>query len=301
MINTISISKNVTSDFYTLQPFYFNSRPLEEKSAPRWGMTLLSAGTMRFRWNEDNQNRTEVFRKIFSGKQPCSGRCSQGDHVCDCKRQVVPIELIHSKIVVRAEQPKDTFGMQADGIITNNRLLVPTVTVADCVPLFLYDTKTGATGAFHSGWKGTGIIGEGVRMLCETYGTEPKNICAAIGAHIGNCCYFVDEERARYFITNFGENCITKREKNQTGTEENPSLAYSLSLTEANLSVLRKSGIEEQNIVVATDCTCCTTDPGDKNRYVFGSFRRQAAFLPGQLSNEERSKKMTVQAAFVIS
>ncbi len=299
-MNFINASKTSQDSFYTLQPFYFNGKPLD--NAPVWGMTLLKAGSMRFRWNEDNQNRTEVFRKILSEqkKKPCSGKCASSSQLCDCKRRVVPIELIHSKKVVRAENEGDTFSIQADGIITSNPLLVPSVTVADCVPLFLYDTKTKATGIFHSGWKGTGIIGEGIKALCETYGSEPKNICVAIGPHIGECCYYVDEERAKYFITNFGENCITKREKNQTLTKENPSLTYSLSLTQANIFVLKKSGIEEQNIVTAEDCTCCSVFP-DSKKPVFGSYRRQAAFLQEQLSNEERSKKMTVQAAFVIS
>lgn len=305
MINLISISdelKDFPESLYFTRHFYHGAKPLDGKEDALWGMTLLTAGSMRFRWNETNANRDEVLKTILkeTRKNTCSGSCVGEKKSCDCKHRIVPLELIHSKIVVQAEKEADTFQVKADGIITKNRLLVPTVTVADCVPLFLYDTKSKATGAFHSGWKGTGIIGEGVRRMCEAYDTSPENLCAAIGPHIGSCCYCVDEERKNYFTENFGSCCIKELAPEQI-SQANSSLKYSLSLTEANLHVLKNSGIPEENIVVAQDCTCCSTFgnvKGSKN--VFGSFRRQAAFLPAEISADQRSRSMTVQAAFVI-
>ena len=296
MINKISIKNFLepisrNARFVTFS-FYYNGAPLEssesEKHA-RWGMTLLSAGTMRFRWNETNENRDKTLKEIFVEiKKPvCLGNCSSAEGICDCKLKPAPIELIHSKIVVEAKNEGDTKGLQADGIVTKNPLLVPTVTVADCVPIFLYDKETKAIGAFHSGWKGTGIAGVGVKKFVELYGSKRENISAAIGAHIGDCCYFVDEERAEYFMKNFGENCVKKSENGK----------FMLSLTEANLFVLKNAGIREENIVVAEDCTCCTKFASGEN--VFGSFRRQAAFLPSGISPDERSRAMTVQAAFL--
>ena len=81
-------------------------------------------------------------------------------------------------------------------------------------------------------------------------------------------------------------------------TADGKLLNYSLDLTKANLFVLKKAGILEENITVATDCTCCSKFSDGKN--VFGSFRRQAAFLPESVSLDEKSRAMTVQAAFVI-
>ena len=256
---------------------------------------------MRFRWNETNENRTKVLKEILTEiKNPvCSGNCSSSEGVCDCKLKSVPIELIHSKIVVEAKEAGDTKGLQGDGIVTQNPLLVPTVTVADCVPIFLYDKETKAIGAFHSGWKGTGIAGAGVEKMIALYGSKRENICAAIGPHIGSCCYFVDEERAEYFTKNFGEKCVEKAItfKNQNDEELAKRFPYRLSLTEANLYVLKNAGIREENIVVAQDCTCCTKFENGQN--IFGSFRRQAAFLPQSLTAEEKSRSMCVQAAFV--
>ncbi len=285
---------------FILLPFYFGGKPLPDEKSPRWGMTFLSAGTMRFRWNEKNDNRDKIFEEILESKNSKD-------------KKIVPIELIHSKIVVEAKKFGDTKNVQADGIVTKNRNLIPAVTVADCVPIFLYDTKTGAFGAFHSGWKGTGIAENGVKKMAELYGSKPEDICAAIGPHIQNCCYNIDEERAKYFIENFGKDCVseifvseTKVSKSglsrkNSGNQEK-KFPYALSLTQANLFVLKKAGIYEENIVVAKDCTCCTKFSNGKN--VFGSFRREAASLPSKilknLKKDELSRKMTVQAAFVI-
>ena len=273
-------------------PFYFRGEPV---ASAFWGMSLLKAGSMRFRWNEENPNRKKIESYIQKvSTHSCSGSCVGEKRVCDCKKSVVPVELVHSKIVVEAKTKDDTLGLRADGIVTKNRFLVPCVTVADCVPLFLYDTKTGAFGAFHSGWKGTGIIGEGVGKMAELYGSRPEDIAAAIGPHTGSCCYFVDEERAEYFRENFTEDCVE-----EDSSKMGEKLRFRLSLTKANLAVLERSGVLEENIVVSTDCTCCSDFGFEKfggKKNVFGSFRRQAAFL--DLPNDEKSKAMTVQAAF---
>ena len=309
MINIISIRQELEKSSsqekkYITRPFFYNGSPLvstEDEKHALWGMTLLAAGTMRFRWNEKNDNRDKRLRQILKElKKPvCSGNCSSSENLCDCKLKAVPVELIHSKIIFEAKAEGDTKNLQGDGIVTKNPLLVPVVTVADCVPIFLYDKKQKAIGAFHSGWKGTGIAGKGVEKLAGLYGSKKEDICAAIGAHIGSCCYLVDEERAEYFVENFGEKCVEKAHSFKSPQDEELSMRfpYRLSLTEANLSVLKKAGIPEENIVVASDCTCCTKFTGGEN--VFGSFRRQAAFLPQEFTAEEKSRSMCVQAAFV--
>ncbi|MBQ7159091.1 MAG: polyphenol oxidase family protein [Treponema sp.] len=234
-------------------------------------MTLRKAGSMRFRWNETNENRTTVLQKICGEKQP------------------VPLELIHSKIVYAISSAADTQNKTGDGMITVNRMLVPVVTVADCMPLFLYEPKTGVFGACHSGWKGTGIIAEAISLAQKNYGARVEDILVAIGPHIHDCCYTVDEERARYFSEQFTPDSVQR-------IADKDGVHYQLSLEKANLSVLARAGIRDENIVTAKDCTSCAQDAGGE--YPFGSFRRQAAFAPGNLTTEARSKLMTVQAAF---
>ena len=269
-MTAISLSDHISDRNFVSLPFYRDGRPLE--SGVRWGMTVRKAGSMRFRWNETNRNRVSVLKEICGEKE------------------AVPLELIHSKTVYAITSASDTDGKTGDGMISTNPSLVPVVTVADCMPLFLYEEKTGVFGVFHSGWRGTGIIAEAIALAEKRYGARPEDICVAIGPHIHDCCYTVDEERARYFSENFTSDCI----RWESGKDGSPQ--YHLSLEKANLALLARSNIREENIVLAKDCTSCTQDAG--GNYPFGSFRRQAAFAPGSLTAEERSKMMTVQAAF---
>ncbi len=268
-MNTIAVRDSIGDKDYVLLPFYKDGKPLTRGA--RWGMTVRRAGTMRFRWNETNENRERLLAALCGTRLPVS------------------LELTHSKTVYDITSPTDTDGRTGDGMITRNDALVPVVTVADCVPVFLYDERTGVFGICHSGWRGTGIIGNALALAREKYGTNPRDVCVAIGPHIHDCCYTVDESRAAYFAEQFTPACV----KSMIG--ENGNTCYRLSLATANGAVLARSGIRAENIVIADDCTACSQDTcGD---YPFGSFRRQAAFLR-QLSADEQSRAMTVQAAF---
>ncbi len=292
---------------YRLFPFYKNGAPFEGRTPkvfespkcgasqkrlaspkvarPLWGMTMKAAGSMRFRWNETNPNRDQFLSELCA----LFGGAGKGG-----QKQVVPLELIHSKIVCEAREAGDTLNKQGDGIVTQNPSLVPVVTAADCVPLYFYDAGTGAFGAAHSGWKGTGIAAQVVAMMKKNYGSDPRDILAAIGPHIHDCCYLVDKERAKYFADNFGSDCV--REASQDQEAGGPGLFghehnYALSLLRANINVLLGAGVLEENIVAAKNCTACEAR--------FGSFRREAAALADR-PGLDKSRLFTTQAAFVI-
>lgn len=307
---------------YRLFPFYKNGVPFEGRlqknparqetaegqkrfespkiARPLWGMTLKAAGSMRFRWNETNPNRDQFLAELCAR----FGGAEKGG-----QKQAVPLELIHSKIVFDVKEAGDIFQRQGDGIVTQNPSLVPVVTAADCVPLYFYDAGTGAFGAAHSGWKGTGIAAEVVALMKKNYGSDPRDILAAIGPHIHDCCYLVDKERAKYFSDNFGSDCVQKlsqaqdggvqeaggpglfgQEKNSFQAQDSGGL-YRLSLLRANLNVLAAAGALEENIVAAKNCTACEER--------FGSFRREAAALADR-PGLDKSRLFTTQAAFVI-
>ena len=302
---------------YRLFPFYKDGVPFEGRAPkvsesqeaaksqkrfespkiarPLWGMTMKAAGSMRFRWNETNPNRDRFLSELCA----LFGGAEKGG-----QKQVVPLELIHSKIVYDVRSAGDTLNKQGDGIVTQNPSLVPVVTAADCVPLYFYDAGTGAFGAAHSGWKGTGIAAQVVLMMKEKYGSDPRDILAAIGPHIHDCCYLVDKERAKYFADNFGSDTV--REASQAQNARGPGLfgheqnlvqdqnaggLYRLSLLRANINVLLGAGVLEENIVAAKNCTACEER--------FGSFRREAAALADQ-PGLDKSRLFTTQAAFVI-
>jgi YfiH family protein len=201
---------------------------------------------------------------------------------------VIPLELIHSKIVYDVKTKNQTQNKTGDGIITANPKYVPIITVADCVPIYFYDCKSQVFGVVHSGWKGTGIIEEALKIAVKKYSCAIEDICVAIGPHIHDCCYVVNEERAAYFVDNFSKECVKKIDIDFFAKKEllknwnyGSGNLYSLSLLQANLSVLAKIGINPQNIVVAKNCTCCNEIFGSNRRETLSSdnFTVQAAFL----------------------
>lgn len=239
--------------------FYKDNKALSaQEGFALWGMTLLKSGSMRFRWNESNPNRDRVLKSI-------------------CKKNIpVAVEQNHTKIVYEINNIEESCCLVGDGILTKNKNLVPVITVADCMPICLYDVKNGLFGAVHSGWKGTGIAENWIRMAHQNYGSLPENICVAIGAHIHDCCYVVNQERAEYFRNNFSADCVKEIEDGEPlckGSdfvwENGEGPLYRLSLQKANLALLLKCGIKSENIVILDECTCC-----NKN---FGSNRRQTS------------------------
>lgn len=240
-------------------------------SSPVAALTLLACGSMRFRWNETNAVRSAFF------SLPCFRH-----------KTIVPTELIHSRIVFAADNSRQTALQSGDGIISRNSALVPVITVADCMPIFMYESESGVFGVLHSGWKGTGIALEALRTAEKTYGARADNFRFILGTSIGSCCYTVDEERARYFQKEFCTDCVSRSERDGL---------FRLSLEKANRALLVKAGISDEHILSVNECTCCTKT--ENGAYTYGSFRRQASDLPSSMPLEEKTKHFTPMAAFI--
>jgi polyphenol oxidase len=69
------------------------------------------------------------------------------------------------------------------------------ITVADCVPILLFDPQSRAVAAVHAGRAGTarGIVTETIARLQSVFDVAPANIRAAIGPSAGPCCYEVSQ------------------------------------------------------------------------------------------------------------
>lgn len=145
---------------------------------------------------------------------------------------------------------------EVDGLITN----VPGVTLAtfyaDCVPLLFVDPVHKAIGLSHSGWRGTvGKIGKvTVEKMTEQYGTDPKEVLAAIGPSICQSCYEVSEDVIEEFKNSF-EECFWQE---LFYAKENGK--YQLNLWRANELIFEEAGILPEHFSTTNLCTCC--NPG---------------------------------------
>ncbi|WP_428768718.1 polyphenol oxidase family protein [Treponema sp. HNW] len=239
-------------------------------------LTVLNAGSMRFRRDEYNQNRAAFF------SQPAF-----------LQKRIAETELIHSHNVCSADTDSPSrpcsISENLDGIITRSPSVLPVITVADCMPIFIYEPLSSCIGVLHSGWKGTGIVLKAFEKAEKEYGADISNFRVILGPHIGSCCYTVDGERARFFQNEFSPDCVFPC--------DDSGAFYRLSLEKANLALLKKAGIKREHIVSAGECTCCTKNAC--GNYKYGSFRRETASLPASMNLEERQRLFTPMAAFI--
>ena len=202
--------------------------------APRAMLSLAALGDMSVRPEPGKHVRDEI-NKIFPGKR------------------LVWLKQEHTKIVLCADEDGIS-GSTGDGLVASSPQTLIGVTVADCLPVFLWDAENNVRAVLHSGWKGTGIVREALELMKTRYGSQPANVRAIIGPGIRSCCYAVPRERAESFACEFGSETAFFRDD-----------AWYLDLAAANRNILAGEGVKTIN--THPECTCCDTR--------FSSFRRQ--------------------------
>ena len=160
---------------------------------------------------------------------------------------------IHSSIVNVVETVG--YAGEGDGLITRTAEVVLTIQVADCVPLFVHSSDSGAIGLFHAGWRGAlaGIIEEGISLMASQCDAVPSQLEALLGPSIGPCCYEIRGDVSTYFPDLF------LRKKNREHSF--------LDLPGFVKEKLMSAGITADNIFMDGRCTFCSEEH-------FHSFRR---------------------------
>ncbi len=162
---------------------------------------------------------------------------------------------------------------EADGLVTKVRNLPIFCFVADCVPALLCDDKNGVAAAIHCGWRSSvaDILKEAVEKMCAL-GAEREEICVAMGAAIGPCCFETDEDVPRAIDAYIGadaQGCYTCR----------PDGKYLIDLREANRRRLLQLGLKAENIDISQECTMCSHEKYWSHRYTKGQRGSQAAAI----------------------
>lgn len=85
-----------------------------------------------------------------------------------------------------------------DGHATRQAGVLLTVTVADCVPIYLAAPESGLVALLHAGWRGIadGILEHAVNAISTTVGIRHSNIVMHCGVSICGNCYEVGSEVA---------------------------------------------------------------------------------------------------------
>ena len=163
--------------------------------------------------------------------------------------------------------------LECDGIVTNQPGIMIAVCIADCVPILLHDPVQGVVAALHAGWQGTvgNIAGKGVEAMVSLFGCSAKDIEAAIGPAISNCCYEVDAP-VRDAFKKAGAAWDLFSQEHGEGK-------WLLDLAAANRRSLTDAGLAPSQIESEELCVCCNQELFFSYRRDGGDTGRQAGFI----------------------
>lgn len=214
-----------------------------------YGFSLKSDGFMNFRKSGDPKilKTSQFNREKFYAK---SG----------LPRRVIFPSLAHSGdvVIVNADNWRDV--PQGDAFLTAEPELALVATMADCFPVYFYDSKNRAIGLAHAGWKGVlkGIISNTISAFKRDFGSKAEDIFVGIGPGIRNCHFFIKDDviglfsKHKNFISNCGD-------------------GYAADLEGIIIDDAKKEGV--LNIQSAGICTYCRGD-------LYFSFRRDKPEIP---------------------
>lgn len=94
---------------------------------------------------------------------------------------------------------------ESDAMITSRPGWLLAASVADCIPILIYDAVNHVVAAVHSGWRGTraGVLPATLERMQSEYSCGLQGLWLYIGASAGQCCYEVGEDVAGAFETRF--------------------------------------------------------------------------------------------------
>ncbi len=167
--------------------------------------------------------------------------------------RVVMQKQIHSDNVNIVNE--SCFIQDSDALITSEKNLYLAISIADCIPVFLYSPDKKVVAGIHSGWKGTEykISQKVVQRMIKEYGVNPAEMIAYIGPGISVENYEVSKEVA---------------EKFQSSSYKIKNGKFYLDLKKDIYEQLIGAGLKQENIEVTSYCTF-------RDKELFHSHRRE--------------------------
>ena len=146
--------------------------------------------------------------------------------------------------------------LEYDALITNYPNTYLGILTADCLPIFVVDTKKKVVAAIHAGRQGTGlqIVTKVLIKMEKEFGCSLSDFLIALGPSIGPSCYEIDE---KFFLPEWESFSIPRG-----------GGKWMVDLAQINIDQIKREGIKEEQIFWINLCTHCHTD-------LFFSYRKE--------------------------
>jgi YfiH family protein len=190
------------------------------------------------------------------------------------ERRFISLAQIHSATCVEA-QAGNPDSPEADAVWTGSPDDTLIIRTADCAAVWLVDPENSHLAMLHAGWRGAadGIVEQTVATLREDRG-DPQALVAAIGPHIGPCCFEVGPDVAQRFADI--EGAVAPASMLKAPRQRSDSV--SLDLAAVLVSNLLDAGVPRSQISVASACTLCYRSPDGEP--ALHSYRRNGSGGP---------------------
>lgn len=167
--------------------------------------------------------------------------------------RVVMQKQIHSDNISVVNE--SCFIQDSDALITNEKNLFLAISIADCIPVFLYSPDKKVIAGIHSGRKGTQykIALKVVHRMINEYGVNASELIAYIGPGISGENYEVSKDAAEEFYS-----CTYETENGK----------YFIDLKREVYKQLTDAGLKKENIEISSYCTF-------RDEELFHSHRRE--------------------------
>jgi len=187
-------------------------------------------------------------------------------------RSILLMKQVHSdQILTITGERTPPRPLEADACITDRAGLALGLTVADCLPVYIYGAYADCIGIAHCGWRGTAarLAEKTARQMSRRFHVRPSDLRFALGPCICPNCYEVgDDVRSEFdksfpWPDRFFSPVAPSRKVRATGPANGPK--YHLDLRGANRWLLAKVGLLETKSIER-----CTYEESD----LFFSARR---------------------------
>lgn len=157
------------------------------------------------------------------------------------------------------EKSKNTY---ADGIITNKKNQASIITIADCIPIIIYDPRKNVIANIHSGWKGTvqkiGI--KAIEKMQKEFQSNKTDIIFCIGPCIRKECFLVNEDVVEIYQETFKNEINLDDIIEKTDLTNEKGIQYRIDNVKLYKKMVKKIGLLEKNIIDSNICTMCNSD-----------------------------------------
>lgn len=216
------------------------------------GISTRAYGNMHLgKSNEAKENRQNFFLDLEISLQDTIG-----------------LNQVHAAnvIPVGEREKENQLKLSGDGLITREKGIYLAITIADCLPVLIYDPTLEIVCLVHAGWRG--VIGQIIPKAIEKFRqflSEPQNLMVGIGPGICQKHFVVKNDVLEKFKDLYPSATFVR---NHDGYVD---------LKKAVLIDLKHAGIPRHNVEIASDCPVC-------HPCLYGSFRKEGEGAPASLA-----------------